>query len=222
MRKIVPVLFSLLLLPVIFMSGCSGSGSSATVGSAVSDSSPEAAATEIFRNLLSSSYFRVGNDGRILAQETSSGSTGYITFKDMSGETWQFLVEKVEYLSEVNAAIHTSYYYSGAPQYGGVKVIFNMVKDQNVWYLDTMSIVEVPVVVVAGTGIKGVITDKVTNQAVSAARVEAYNSSSLLAGYAVTDSGGYYEITGLTPGTYYLVISRDGYAPYTISGIQVN
>jgi uncharacterized surface anchored protein len=68
-----------------------------------------------------------------------------------------------------------------------------------------------------------VITDKVTGLPVSSARVEIYSASdNLLAGYSVTDENGFYEILELAPGNYYLIVSRDGYAPYTISGIQVS
>lgn len=208
-----------MLLPIAF--GCSGSGGSSSPGGETLDSTPEAAVKELFNSWKTSNSFRYDSQGKILAQESSTGTVGYITFKDLKGTEWLFLVDKVEYLSDSLATVYTSYYYSGSPQFGGLKVNFHMVKDQGLWFLESMEVIEVPAVVVTGTGINGVITDKVTNLPVSGARVEAYNSSNQLVGYSVTDSSGYYEVKDLLPGTYYLVVSRAGYAPYTISGVVV-
>ncbi len=208
------------LLPILF-TGCSGGGSSAP--SASVDTTPEAAVVGIFNNLKAGSIFRYDQLGKVSAQESTSESSesGYISFRDLSGEVWLFKVLKIEYSSASNASVFTSYYNSGAPQFGGLNIVFKMVKDDGLWYLEGMEITEIPAVVVVGTGINGAITDEVTGLPVSAARVEAYDSANQLVGYAVTDSSGYYEIMDLSPGSYYLVVSRAGYAPYTINGILV-
>lgn len=218
-RVLCRLVFVLILLPALLLTGCSG-GSSAPATSA--DTTPEAAVVDIFNNLKAASLFRYDSQGKVLAQESTSGESGYISFRDLSGETWLLKIVKIEYSSDTIAQVYTSYYYSGAPQFGGLNIVFNMVKDENVWFLEGMNITEMPAVVVVGTGINGAITDQVTRLPVSGARVEAYDSSNQLVGYAVTDSSGYYEIMNLSPGTYYLVVSREGYAPYTISGIQVS
>jgi hypothetical protein len=97
-----------------------------------------------------------------------------------------------------------------------------MLQDAGTWYLEGLQITELPSVVVEQYGIKGIITDKITGTAVPGVRVEAYNAvTNAIAGYAVTDSVGFYQILELSPATYYLVVNRDGYEPYTISGITV-
>lgn len=208
---------------LLALTGCSGGGGEAGPV-APATATPEAAVAGLFNDWCQSQVFRFDTaQGKIVAQESTAGENGYISFRDMSGTTWQFKIDKVEYFSANSAAVHTSYYYSGAPQFGGLKVSFMMVKDSGNWYLNNLVITQVPAVVVVGTGINGVVTDKVSGLAVSGARVEIYNASAAtLAGYAVTDSSGYYEINELSPGSYYVVISRDGFAPYTISGIQVS
>jgi uncharacterized surface anchored protein len=213
----------LLLLPVMLFTGCAGGSGQAPYV----NETPEEAVMKILDSWRSSESmnFAYDSSGKIVAQEVISSEvvSGTIEFKDLSGEVWIFNLEKIEYETSVIARIYTNYYYSGAPQFGGLKVVFKMVKDQGIWFLDGLEVTEVPAVVVTGTGVNGVITDKVTGLPVSSARVEIYSASdNLLAGYSVTDENGFYEILELAPGNYYLIVSRDGYAPYTISGIQVS
>jgi hypothetical protein len=119
--------------------------------------------------------------------------------------------------------VYTGYYSSGAPQFGGLKIIFRMIKDVDVWMLDGLEVIEIPAVVITETGINGVVTDKVTGLPVSNVAVEAYNvADDHLVGYDVSDSGGYYEILNISSGEYYLVFTREGYESWTVSGIQVN
>lgn len=217
--------FTLLLLPVILMVGCMGGGGQTAAPYEIS--SPEGAVADIFNQWRASSTMAFGynSSGKIVAQETtgSSETIGFIDFKDLSGTVWKLGIEKVEYESANRAEVYTHYYNSGAPQFGGTRIIFKMVKVDDTWFLDGLIVTEIPAVVVTATGINGALTDKVTNLPLAGVRVEVYESSSnLLAGYAVTDAGGYYEVFDLNPGNYYMVVSRDGYAPYTISGIQVN
>lgn len=211
------------LIPLVFLLGCSGGGSSPAN---LVEPTPEAAVAELFNNVKATKLFRYDSQGQVLAQETTSSETGssdsgYLSFRGLDGETWTFKIIRVEYLTDSNASVYTSYYYSSSPQFGGLNIVFKMIKDQGLWFLEGMEITDLPAVVVDGTGINGAITDGVTRLPVSQARVEAYNSANELVGFAVTDANGYYEILELSPGTYYLVVSREGYAPYTISGIQV-
>jgi hypothetical protein len=207
---------------LLALTGCGGGGGAGPV--TPETSTPEAVVAELFNSWRQSQVFRFdAAQGKIVAQESTASESRYISFRDMSGTTWQFKIDKVEYFSANSAAVHTSYYYSGAPQFGGLKVSFMMIKDSGAWFLNSLVITQVPAVVVVGTGINGIITDKVSGLPVSGARVEIYNASeATLAGFAVSDSSGYYEINELLPGSYYVVISRDGFAPYTISGIQVS
>ncbi|MEW6712638.1 MAG: hypothetical protein AB1403_22660, partial [Candidatus Riflebacteria bacterium] len=147
------LIFALLLLPIVF--GCSGGGGSSSPGGETLDSTPDAAVKELFSSWKTSNSFRYDSQGKILAQESSTGTVGYITFKDLQGTEWLFLVDKVEYQSDSLAMVYTSYYYSGSPQFGGLKVNFHMMKDQGTWFLESMEVIEVPAVVVTGTGING-------------------------------------------------------------------
>jgi hypothetical protein len=208
--------------PVLIFSGCSGGGS--TAPSEVS-SKPEEAVMQILDQwrVSESPMFRFTESGTIQTSDTQESERGFITFKDLSGETWQLLFEKVEYVSSSEALVYTGYYSSGAPQFGGLKIIFRMIKDVDVWMLDGLEVIEIPAVVITETGINGVVTDKVTGLPVSNVAVEAYNvADDHLVGYDVSDSGGYYEILNISSGEYYLVFTREGYESWTVSGIQVN
>lgn len=223
--KIKTVLATTLLLSlVVFMYGCSGGGGQSSAGVSTGTQGPEAAVVEILDSWRQSSIaFAVSPQGEITTSEPATESTqNYINFKDLSGETWRLLIGEVVYVATDKARVNTFYYSSSADQ-GGLKVIFIMIRDQGIWYLDDLEIEQIPAVVVVGTGIKGVITDKNTAIPVSGAKVEAYNqATNVLAGTATTEPNGFYSILNLNPGTYYLVIGRDGYESYTIRDVVVN
>lgn len=215
---IILILFSV----VLCLTGCSG-GSSST-GPVVQAETPEVAVSRIFDSWRADSapVFAIGGDGSIAAQTTTS-TDRYIHFRDLSGVEWQLKVLDVIYASDVAATVNTQYTSDLNTSVGGLKIGFNMVKDASVWSLSSLTITELPVVVVEQHGIKGIISDKVTGLPVSGARVEAYNASTgVISGYTVTDSTGFYQILELPAATYYLVVDRSGYEPYTITGITVN
>ncbi|GAB4274401.1 MAG: hypothetical protein Kow0029_14720 [Candidatus Rifleibacteriota bacterium] len=212
----------LLLTPfVTILCGCVAGGGQSTASDYVNG--PEAAVQDLFGQMRASSElaFRYDPSGEIKAQEAAN-TIGYMKFRDMDGIEWVFGIEQVEYEDDNAAEVYTHYYKSGSPQFGGLRIVFQMAKEAGDWFLVGLKVTEIPAVVVVGTGINGAITDKVTGAPVSGARIELYRSSdNQLVAYTVSDSGGYYEFLNLSAGTYYLVIGRDGYSPYTISGVQV-
>ena len=219
-------LLVLCLLTMFIVQGCGSGGSSSNVAELMS---PEEAVRNIFASwkLSDTAGVSVASNGNkeigYLRTETETGSaSGTIKFKDMEGETWILQVDKVEYLTEDQAYIHTSYFYQTLSS-GGLKVSFLMEKDNGAWFLADISIVELPTVVPTSSGIQGYVTDKSTGNPVADAQVEAFNSTTgELAGNTSTGSTGFYQILELAPGTYHIVIGRDGFEPYTISGIVVN
>ena len=220
-KKTSSVVILTLLSMIAFMTGCAGGGS--PTAAIIQPGSPEQAVTEIIENwrIKSGPTFVVGADGSIAAQ-TEPTEARHISFCDLSGQVWKLLFTGVVYEDSLRAWVNTEYYFADNSAYGGLKVAFYMIRDDGVWTLNTLEITELPKVVVEQYAIKGVITDKVTRLPVSGARVEAYNlSTNIIAGYAVTDSTGFYQIFDLAPATYYLVINRDGYEPWTISNVIV-
>ncbi len=219
-----PLAVVLLFCMTLFITGCGGGGGSASPVATMTDaSSPEAAVERIFASWRADSgpVFNIDAAGKIAAQTTTS-ETRYIRMRDLSGNTWNLTFTGVEYISSILARVNTRYYYGGNLAFGGMTISFLMGKDSGVWYLEGIQVTELPAVVVEQFGIKGVLTDKITGIPVSGARVEAYNQTTgVIAGYSITDVTGFYGILDLPPATYYLVINRSGYEPYTISDIIV-
>lgn len=204
---------------VLCFTGCLNSGSQTS--SSVSPESPEKEVARILGSWQQNPpVFSVSEKGSVLASEESSEN--FIRFKDLSGEVWTLKISEILYVNDGMALVTTLYYSVNADQ-GNLKIVFTMIKDQGFWYVDNISVEALPVVVVSGTGIKGVISDATNNAPVEGVLVEAYEqTSNTFAGSSVTGSDGFYSINDLSPGTYYIVVARDGYAPYTISGIVVN
>ena len=207
-----------------FLVGCGGGGGSASPVATMTDpASPEAAVERIFAGWRADSgpIFNIAADGKIIAQTTAS-ETRFIRMRDLSGNTWNLTFTGVEYISSILARVNTRYYYGDDAAFGGITISFTMGKDSGVWYLEGIQVTELPAVVVEQFGIKGILTDKISGIPVSGARVEAYNQATgAIAGYSITDVTGFYGILDLPPATYYLVVNRTGYEPYTISGIIV-
>jgi len=217
--KNLPVWVIFMFFALATLVGCSGGGSS--TGSVVNTSTPEAAVYEILAAWQKSqtSVVSSASEGTLVEQETTSEN--YIRFRDMSGEEWLLRIDEVNYLSSTIARVFTSYLSVDASR-GSLKLIFSMVKDQNAWFLDDIQVTEVPVVVINETGVSGVITDKSTGLPVSGAQVDIFDQSTgSRVNSMVTGETGYYSFVGLTPGTYYLVIEREGYEPQTISDIII-
>ena len=218
--KKLPVWVILVSFALTVLCGCSGGGASA--GSSVNISTPESAVYELIESWQTTQTNGVSLEGgQSIIQQTTASTTNYIRFKDLAGEEWFLHIDEVVYLTDSSALVHTSYQSIDASR-GSLKLAFMMIKDQLQWYLDDIEVAEVPVVVVTGTGVKGVISDETTNLPVSGALVEIYvQSTGTIAGTATTDETGFYSIVGLEPGTYYMVIERDGFDARTISGIIV-
>jgi len=218
--KNLPVWVIFMFFALATLVGCSGGGSSSGVG--VSTSTPESAVYEIVAAWQKSQTGLVSSKtGEALLKQETTSEDKTIYFRDMSGEEWPLKIEEVEYLSDSNARVYTSYL-STNPARGSLKLIFTMFKDVTTWYLDDIEITELPIVVVTETGVKGVVSDETSGLPVSGALVELYNQSTgTIAGSATTDETGFYSFTDIAPGTYYMVIERDGYDPKTISGIII-
>lgn len=218
--KNLPVWVILMFFALATLVGCSGGSSSS--GTGVSTSTPESAVYELLASWQNSQTGLVSNaNGEALLKQETTGEGNYIYFRDMSGEEWPLKIDEVEYLSDSNARVYTSYQ-SVNPARGSLKLIFTMFKDVSVWYLDDIEITELPIVVVTETGVSGVISDETTALPVSGALVELYDQTTgTLTGSTTTSETGFYSFTDIAPGTYYMVIERDGYDPKTISGIII-
>ena len=206
----------------IVIPGCSGGGNS-PAGAPVQTESPETAVSRLFASWQAgpAPVFAIKNDGSIAAQTTAIDR--YINFRDLSGNAYKLKFLDVVYASDAAATVNTEYTSELNVSIGGLKIGFNMLREAGAWYLGGLTVTELPVVVVQQNGVKGVVTDTVTRLPISGARVEAYNSTTgVIAGYAVTDSVGFYQILELPAGSYYLVLRRDGYEPYTLTGITVS
>ncbi|PKL46892.1 MAG: hypothetical protein CVV42_15035 [Candidatus Riflebacteria bacterium HGW-Riflebacteria-2] len=218
--KNLPVWVIFMFFALATLVGCSGGGSSS--GAGVSTSTPESAVYELLAAWQNSETSLVSSEtGETLVKQETSGEGNYIYFRDMSGEEWPLQIDEVEYLSDSNARVHTSYLSTNATR-GSLKLIFTMFKDATAWYLDDIEITELPIVVVSETGVSGVISDETNALPVSGALIEIYDQATgTFAGSTTTSESGFYSFTDLIPGTYYMVIERDGYDPKTISGIII-
>lgn len=216
----------LISLSLVGFVGCSGGGSPSQ--SNVTQIEPQIVVQNMIAQWSSSNtgpafYTDAAGKPSVIADASNeSQHLGYITFRDLSGEDWELQVDRVEYAGEENAKVYTSYIYQSLTS-GGLTVVFSLVKDNGQWFIDDIEVIELPAVVTSTAGaIQGYITDQVTHVGVAGARIDAFpENSQSIAGSAVSSSNGFYEITDLATGTYYIVINRDGYEPITKSGIVV-
>ncbi len=72
----------------------------------------------------------------------------------------------------------------------------------------------------SNTGIKGTITDS-TGAVVAGANVTATDTTSKASGHATTNASGEYSILALKPGTYTVVIAKDGFQSVTDAAVTV-
>lgn len=199
--------------------GCSGGGSSS--GTGVATSTPESAVYELLAAWQKSEAALVAaEEGGTVVEQESTTEPGYIRFRDLNGEEWQLHVDDVIFNGDSNAEVHTSYQSLDANR-GSLKLLFYMIRDMENWYLDTIDVIEMPVVVVTGTGIKGIVSDISSNLPVDGALISIYDAqTNTFIENTTTDETGFYSFE-LDPGTYYLVIERDGYEPLTYTGVTV-
>ncbi len=232
---------------ILLIAGCSGGGGGSE-NPLMETMTPDETVRLVYSKWLGSSDLgmTVDKNGKPSITTTESGHLGYIKFKDLSGQVWDLIVEKVEYDGESEAEVYTSYVLTALNELT-IKMVFNMIKDQGVWALDSITLTEIPKAVpvntgdtgtntgtntgtstdtgttTTDTGIKGFITDNVTSLPVEGAKIEVFNKSTgVLSGSTVTAADGSYSVLELAPGTYYIVVGRDGYSPYTIDNILVS
>lgn len=223
--------FLLVLVALVsgLLAGCgggAGGGVSPATGVGPVDQTPEA----VVRALVAD-WQRTGGPALILAQTETTATTTtstasatasprQIRFRDFfSDEVWELSVDRVEYLSPEEAFIYTSYLYRDLAV-GQSIIRFRLARNNSLWELQDIAVESLPAAVVSATGIQGFVIDKVTRQAVSGAEVHLWRAAAEVAS-TVTDLQGFYRFTGLTAGTYEIVIVRLGYRPETISGITV-
>ncbi|NLI74975.1 MAG: carboxypeptidase regulatory-like domain-containing protein [Candidatus Riflebacteria bacterium] len=228
MRLLRSCWFLLLLVGLVsgLLAGCGGGGGNSGTGVGPVAQTPEDAVRALVAD-----WQQTGGPTLILAQTgttattttstaTATTSLGQVRFRDFfSDETWELSVDRVEYLSAEEAYIYTSYLYRDLAV-GQSIIRFRLVRNNGLWELQDISVESLPAAVVSATGIQGFVIDKVTRQAVSGAEVHLWRAAAEVAS-TVTDLQGYYRFTGLTAGTYEIVIVRLGYRPETISGITV-
>jgi len=214
-RPILTLATLFVVISLVFLTGCGGGGSPAA--SQAIGRSPEAALRE------SLSGWQTGG-GPLLPLVSSpvpavsgSGSYGSITFRDLSNGTWTFDITNIIYfgddLAEIDTVFTTTYAATDT-----AKINFTMVRENGEWVIENIEVYLPPAgISTSGGTLQGVVTDALYGSSsptpVSGALV--YISGTSL--QAVTDSNGYYEINGIPPGTYQIVITRDGYAPQTFT-----
>jgi|GEM_PF-4774590 len=221
-----------LICTSFFLYGCSGGDKSGTGISTQEESTltPE----ESVRLLLSqwnsdggpifNILYNLGPDAQVA---TSSFPSRTITFKELStGIQWPLTVDNVTYLSQSQAQIVTSYHFND-PAIGKFEIVFYMLKSQleQRWLLDDIKTYSYPDVIAYERGITGRVYEISNNQElpIASAGIFVYLQPDLqtIVAQATTNSSGYYTITNLIPGTYTIVVVRDGYVKKSYTGIVV-
>lgn len=215
------VFFASCLCFLLLLSGCAGGGNGGSF-SPLSTDSPELALRKTVSSWEASS-------GPVLSlvplvAQTASGTTGTasetnlgtISFKDLSGNRWEFIIRSITYASTNQAEILTAY--NGGASSSQIELTFVMVRSQEGWILDNFKVTKLPEVITVSPGVlRGVITEEGTGRPIVGALV-ALTGTSLT---TMTDANGAYEFNNLTAGTYTLVVNRDGFVIKTITGIIV-
>lgn len=219
--KNLPAWVVCMLFALTALLGCANGGSSSS--SITDNSTPDEAVYKLLAAWNQNETGIISSDnGDATVQQETTNQGHYIKFKDMSGEEWPLHIDDIAYFGSSKALVYTSYQSLDANR-GSLKLVFSMIKDAGVWYLEAIEVTEVPVVVVTGAGVKGIVSDKNTSLPVNGAVIELYHQDTgVIVGTTTTDTTGFYAITGIDTGSYYMVIERDGYDPETISNITVS
>lgn len=221
------VLAVLMLVIGLTLAGCGGGGGGdAGVGANITPSPEDAV-----RGLLAAwetnglgPVFGMAASGQPEASFASSTRLGEITLTDLSGKSWQLQVNQVEYLTSSLANITTTYFFESL-ELGRMIIVFQMGYDnkENKWLLNDITAQTLPGVMQIETGIQGYVTDRIAGSPVASAAAVLWNQAmDTVVQSTATNERGFYRMLGLTPGTYVLVISKDGYVLYTQPGVVVN
>lgn len=217
----------LLLVFSLAITGCGGGGASGTV----QPQEPEAAVRELIAN-----WKNGENVPRLVLNASSSASIVYqtggemsasdtISFHDLSGNSWNFVIESITRPSEGRAEVRTSLsfgFLSSDPSASKAYITFIMLLDEGFWYLSDL-ILEIPtVIVIMENGIEGYLSEKNNPDVrLEGASVALYQNQVKIA-TTITDANGCYKFSNLAPGTYSLVFVGGGYETLTITDVVVN
>lgn len=216
----------LLLVFSFSLTGCGGGGSSG----AVQTQDPEAAVRELvasWKNSANAPHVNLDASGRTSVVFQTGGeplASDTLTFMDLSGNSWQFVIESIVRPSAIHAEVRTSSsfgYLASDPEATKAYITFLMDLDEGRWYLSDM-ILEIPtVIVVTENAIEGYVSEKNNPDVrLQGASVTLYQGQTKIA-ESVTDANGYYKFSSLNPGTYTLVFTGGGYESLTINDIVV-
>ncbi|MBP7635704.1 carboxypeptidase regulatory-like domain-containing protein [Candidatus Ozemobacteraceae bacterium] len=219
---------ALLLACVFTLTGCGGGGTS---GAPREQATPEAAVHELIAgwksgNSAPSISINPSAPPRVVFQtETDPTATDTLSFRDLSGNEWNFTVVSITRPSSTRAEVRTSTSVgvdSSDPAATTAYITFIMDLDEGWWYLSDM-ILELPaVIVVTENAIEGFVSEKGNPDIrLQGASVVLYQGQTEVA-RTTTDANGYYKFSNLAPGTYSLVFVGGGYETLTFTGIIVN
>ncbi|HEY9072375.1 MAG TPA: carboxypeptidase-like regulatory domain-containing protein [Candidatus Ozemobacteraceae bacterium] len=209
----------------LLLAGCGGGGSGVAIPP---DDTPEAAVHELvaaWRAGAAAPIIGIDTSGRAAVEPLASSTTvATLTFRDLSGNSWDFYVEQITRVTSTLAKVRTRTsfgYTSSDPSASMAYITFVMVRDQGRWYLSDL-IVEMPAVIItAENAIEGYLNEKgQPDVRLQGASVVLYQGQTEIA-RTTTDANGYYKFTNLSPGTYTLVFVGGGYETLTITGVVV-
>jgi len=210
----------------LLIAGCGGGGNGTAI---VASGEPEMAVHELVAS------WRAGAAAPIIgidpsghaAVEPPAGSTtvATLTFRELSGKTWDFYVERIDRLSTVLAEVRTRTslgYTSSDPSASMAYITFVMVLEDGRWYLSDLRVEMPAVIITAENAIEGYLSEKgQPDVRLQGTSVVLYQGQTEIA-RTTTDANGYYTFTNLSPGTYTLVFVGGGYETLTITGVVVN
>ncbi|HOY68830.1 MAG TPA: carboxypeptidase-like regulatory domain-containing protein [Candidatus Ozemobacteraceae bacterium] len=210
----------------LMVTGCGGGGSGATIAT---HDSPEAAVQELvasWRAGSSAPLLGITPDGRASIEPLAGSTTiATLTFRDLSGRSWDFYVERIDRLSTTLAEVRTRTslgYTSSDPSSSMAYITFLMVLEEGRWYLSDLRVEMPAVIITAENAIEGYLNEKgQPDVRLEGASVVLYLGQTEVA-RTTTDANGYYRFTNLSPGTYTLVFVGGGYETLTITGVVVN
>lgn len=218
---------SLLLVVSLILTGCGGGGTS----NSAQQQAPEAAVRELIASWKagdSAPYINIDTSGThhvVFQTETAPAASETLSFRDLSGNEWNFTVLSITRPTATRAEVRTSTsvgFNSSDPEATTAYITFIMDLDEGWWYLSDM-ILELPsVIVVTDNGIEGYVSEKDNSDIrLQGATVSLFQGQTKIS-ETVTDENGYYAFSGLYPGTYTLVFTGGGYEPLTITNVVVN
>ncbi len=209
----------------LMFAGCGGGGSGTAI---VASDGPEAAVHELvasWRAGASAPIIGIDPSGQAAVEPLSDSTiVATLTYRDLSGRSWDFYVERIDRLSTVLAEVRTRTslgYTSSDPSSSMAYITFVMIREEGRWYLSDLRVEMPAVIITAENAIEGYLNEKgQPDVRLEGASVVLYLGQTEVA-RTKTDTNGYYRFTNLSPGTYTLVFVGGGYETLTITGVVV-